>query len=99
MLNVYLFGRVKEYIALQSETDNLKIARAIAALRSGDFSSIHIKTIKGPLKELIVRRARIIFCLESNTIFFLTAFTKKTAKTPKHEIEMAEKTYLQLINN
>ncbi len=62
-------------------------------MRSGDWSSLYIKALKGPLRELIVKQYRIIFFINTNVLYFIRAFQKKTAKTPPHEIEQAEQIY------
>jgi len=91
MLNVSLFDRVTEFINLLSEAEQLKIGKAIEAMSVGEFGSLYIKTIKGPIKELIIRKSRILFCIENGTIYYLNAFIKKSAKTPIKEIEIAKK--------
>lgn len=40
--------------------------------------------------------ARIIFCVEDNTIILLHAFIKKTQKTPQKELDVAIKRYKEL---
>lgn len=40
--------------------------------------------------------ARIIFCVEDNTIILLHAFTTKTQKTPQKELDVAIKRYKEL---
>ena len=40
--------------------------------------------------------ARIIFCVEDNTIVLLHAFIKKTQKTPQKELDVAIKRYKEL---
>lgn len=40
--------------------------------------------------------ARIIFCVEDNTIILLHAFIKKTQKTPQKELDIAIKRYKEL---
>jgi len=41
--------------------------------------------------ELKVRRYTISICVEDSIIYFLRGFIKKNLKTPRNEIEMAEK--------
>lgn len=40
--------------------------------------------------------ARIIFCVEADTMVLLHAFIKKTQKTPQKELELAIKRYKEL---
>lgn len=42
------------------------------------------------------RIARVIFCVDGQTIVLLHAFIKKTQKTPKHELDLALKRKAQL---
>lgn len=67
-------------------------------MKKGDFTSVYIKTLQGPLRELIVMRYRLIFCIEGKVIYFLRAFMKKSAKTPKREIDSAQKMHKLLIS-
>lgn len=41
--------------------------------------------------------ARIIFCVEDNTIILLHAFIKKTQKTPQKDLDIAIKRYKELL--
>jgi phage-related protein len=42
------------------------------------------------------RIARVIFCIEGQTMVLLNGFIKKTQKTPKHELDLAVKRKKQL---
>ena len=42
------------------------------------------------------RNARVMFCVEGQTMVLLHGFIKKTRKTPKHELEVAMKRKNQL---
>jgi phage-related protein len=98
MLHLFTFEHAHSFMDALSESEQLKIAKAVAALRTQDFGSIHVKTIRGPIKELIVRKSRILFCIENETLYLLNAFSKKSVKTPRNEIEIAENIYRLLIN-
>lgn len=50
------------------------------------------------MKELRVKKYRLIFFIHEEIVYFVRIFIKKTDKTPRNEIEMAEK-YYKLINN
>lgn len=67
-------------------------------MRSGDLHSPRIKTLKGPIKELIVKEYRILFFIHEHIIYFVRAFRKKSKKTPLKEIEYAERTYKLTVN-
>ncbi|MBI2631164.1 type II toxin-antitoxin system RelE/ParE family toxin [Candidatus Nomurabacteria bacterium] len=94
MKNIYFIlflDEVKEFTEKLSDADQGKINAAAMAMEAGDFESIYIKTLKAPIKELIIKKYRFIFFIHKNTIYFIRAFIKKTAKTPKNEINNAQK--------
>lgn len=95
--NFVIFKNVAGFIHSFPTDEQLKIGAAIDLMKEGDFGYVYVKTLKGPIKELIVKNRRFIFCIENNIIYFLRAFTKKSAKTPKKEIEMAERIYKLLL--
>jgi phage-related protein len=75
------------------EQDRVKINGSITAIRYGHYDNIYIKSLRGVIKELIIKRFRFIFFIDKNIVYFVGAFIKKTNKTPKGEIENAEKIY------
>lgn len=82
---------VKQFVSELPNEDQGKIRGAIEAMEFGDFESLYIKTLKSPIKELIIKRYRLVFFPHKACLYFVGAFIKKTAKTPKHEIDKAEK--------
>lgn len=84
---------VNDFISELPRVERAKVFSDIETMRNGDWNSLYIKTLKGPLRELIVKQNRIIFFINENTLYFIRAFQKKTAKTPPHEIEQAERVY------
>jgi phage-related protein len=88
---------VEDFIHQQNLSDQGKIAAAVTIMEKGGFHLLHIKTLKSPIKELIIKQYRIIFFSKKNIIYFIGAFIKKTSKTPKSEIEQAEKIYKLLM--
>ncbi len=96
-LGLQIFDRVTEFIGSLHEDEQVRILEDIESIRLGDFEAVYIKTLRGPIKEFIVRRTRVIFCIENETLYALRAFTKKTMKTPRREIEMAERMYSLLL--
>lgn len=96
-LNFLSFDSVTKFIHSLSADEQLKIGAAIDAMKERNFDSVYVKTLKGPIRELIVKSRRFIFRIESNTIYFLRAFTKKSSKTLKREIKMAERIYKLLL--
>lgn len=85
-----LLGKTRKFIRSLNENDRAKIAAAIRTLEFGDYQSVQTKSLRGPIKELIVRSYRIIFFTKDTTIYFVSAFRKKSRKTPSNEIKNAE---------
>ncbi|MEI8130402.1 MAG: type II toxin-antitoxin system RelE/ParE family toxin [bacterium] len=89
---------VSEFINNLSNKEQGKVRLALDALLYGHFQSVHTKMLRFPIRELIVLNYRILFFIESDEIYFVSAFTKKTAKTPLQEIENALRIYHYLKN-
>ncbi len=96
-LELQVFDQVTQFLHSIPDGERFKIATELESIREGDFESAYIKTLRGPIKELIVRKRRIIFCIENNTLYVLRAFTKKSMKTPKKELDAGEHMYLLLL--
>ena len=94
---VTLLQKVKEFIAILSDEDKIKFRGIAHSMELGIFDSLYIKTLKTPIRELIIKNYRFIFFINKNEIWFVGAFIKKTAKTPKNEIENAKKLYDKII--
>ena len=90
---------VKKFIATLKNSDQGKISATVATMESGDLDSVYIKTLKTPIKELIVRRYRLVFFIHNTTLYFIGGFIKKSAKTPRREIDNAGKIYKMIIRN
>lgn len=96
---VLFLQNVKDFIETLPSEDQGKINATITSIELGSFESIYIKTVRTPIKELIIKKYRIIFFIHHTTIYFIGAFVKKTAKTPSKEIKNAEKIYKIIIEN
>ncbi len=82
-----LFNKMNDYIQLLSE-------------HGLSLGEPYIKHIKADLWELRPRRDRIFFVAMFDDSFILIHhFVKKTQKTPKREIEKAEKIIKEIKNN
>jgi len=92
-LKVIVLNEVEIFRKSLSEKDKSKINASIIAMRFGQHESIYTKPLKGTLRELIIKRFRFIFFKDKDIIYFIGAFIKKTNKTPRKEIENAEKIY------
>lgn len=78
--------------------DQAKISAAMVALKERRFENISVKQLRGDLKELRVKRYRLIFFIHKNDVWVVKAFIKKNNKTPKSEIDLAEKYYKLIIS-
>lgn len=92
-LQVHVLPAAREYIFSVSEKDHGKIVSAIQALKEGLFEEVYTKQLKADIRELIVGRHRISYFKIESTFYFARGFAKKTAKTPKKEIEYAEQVF------
>ena len=86
---IKVLARVKDFIQSLGEKDRAKIAAAVHVLSQGDFQSVETKSLRGPVKELIIRSYRIVFFVRDDTLWLVGGFRKKTRKTPPQEIENA----------
>lgn len=84
----YFLDRALEFIESLPTLDQAKISASISVLET-DFSSVFTKTLKSPLRELIVKKYRLLFFIKESKIYFICGFVKKSQKTPKSEIEYA----------
>jgi len=96
---VLFLDSVKERISSMSETDSAKVAAAITIMRERNFHLVEIKTLKSPIRELKIKKYRLVFFIHGKILYFIHVFVKKTAKTPKVEIEYVEKIYKKIIKN
>ena len=84
----------QRYIDNLSKSEQGAIRAYIDAMKFGDFDSVYTKTLKGKIRELIVGRHRISYFVIRGVLYFVRGFPKKSAKTPKKEIEYAERVYM-----
>ncbi len=102
MKNKYLalfLDEVKDFIGKLPDNDQGKISASVAAMETGNLEPLYIKTLKTPIKELIIKNYRFVFFIHDREIYFVGAFVKKTAKTPKKEIEKAQKVYKLILED
>jgi len=89
---------VLEFIESLSIKDQDKIMGSIGSFSKRQFDAIYIKQIFGEIKELRVRKYRLLFFVDDNSVHFIRIFIKKTNKTPKQEIELAIKYFKSFKN-
>jgi len=97
-LRAILLRGIEDFIFDLPLDDQDKIFGAIEALRDRKFDSVYIKQLKGSIKELRIRKYRLLFFIHEEVIYFERIFIKKTNKTPRNEIGMAEKYYKLIMN-
>ena len=94
---VLIYRRVEKYLNEEvSDKDRAKIFAGIRMMQVGDYSAVFIKTLRGPIRELIEKFHRLLFFAYDSKIHFVSGFRKKSAKTPKKELEFAEQVYKQV---
>ncbi len=98
-LKIILLDDTEDFILSLPSKDQYKISGALEALKNRKFENVYIKQLRGNIKELKVRKYRLIFFIHENRIYFPRVFRKKSNKTPKQEIDLAEKFYKLLTNN
>ena len=94
-----ILAKVRKFIDGLSVADQMKVTAHVEKIMIGEFKSLYIKTLHSPLKELIIGSYRFIFFIDKGHVYFVNSFLKKTQKTPRQEIQLAEKNYKQIINN
>lgn len=94
-----LLPQAKAYVESLSQKDKSKVLAGIAALEVGNFALIRTKQLQGQVRELIVQKHRITYFTIDSILYLVRAFTKKTKKTPRVEIEYAAKMYVLLTKN
>lgn len=90
---VFILQAAQQYIDSLAKPEQGAIRADIDAMERGNFNSVYTKTLKGKIRELIVGRHRISYFAIGNVLYLVRGFPKKSAKTPKGEIEYAECVY------
>lgn len=92
-MNLQILDEVTNFLESLSENDAAKILAHLKSLEANQTEGLIIKSLKGKIKELIVRQYRIIFFRIGEKGYAVDAFKKQSKKTPKRIIERAEKIY------
>ena len=91
--NLILFlNDASEFIDSVPDKPKAKILAAIKTMDT-NFDLVYTKTLRGPIKELIIQKYRIIFFTKENRIYIVRGFIKKSQKAPVKEINNAERIY------
>ncbi len=97
MFRVVFLESVNKFIEKITPVDKAKILSATTIIVIGNLQSLHIKTLRGPIRELIIKQYRLIFFFKNQTFYFVGAFIKKSRKTPIKEINQAQVIYKQIV--
>lgn len=95
-LQVRILEPAETYIVSLKESEQGALLAQIEALQAGDFTSITTKQLRGKIRELKMGSHRITYFQKKNELYLIRGFLKKSAKTPKREIDYAESIYRQI---
>lgn len=90
--SIEFFVGALDFIEQIPETDRAKVLASIKMMET-NFDSVYTKLLKSPIRELIVKKYRILFFIKKDVIYFVSGFAKKSQKTPIQEIQKAENVY------
>ncbi|MEK7538630.1 MAG: type II toxin-antitoxin system RelE/ParE family toxin [Patescibacteria group bacterium] len=90
--NIKFFDDALSFFEQIPETDRAKVSASIKMMET-NFDNVYTKLLKSPIRELIVKRYRILFFVKKDAIYFVSGFIKKTQKTPPQEIQRAVNVY------
>lgn len=96
-LSITIMDEVLEFIRILPIKEQNKILGAVNTLGNNKFEEVYVKQLINNIKELKVKRYRLIFFINQSEIYFIRIFIKKSNKTPKSEIELALKFYKSFI--
>ena len=94
---IRLLDPTDRYIKSLSLEEQIQIAADITCIAGDEMKLVRTKQLRGPIRELISGNHRITYFTLDDSVYFVRGFRKKTNKTPRNEIEYAEKIYKQLI--
>lgn len=88
-----ILNDVSDFLDEISGEDAAKIAAHLKSLEENRTEGLRVKTLKGRIKELIVKQYRVV-CFKIGAMWFVVdVFKKQSKKTPRRVIERAEKIY------
>ena len=90
-----ILAPAKKYLAALPSREHAAALDEITALHAGDIP-VRTKQLRGPIRELIVGYHRFTYFKIASALYFVRGFRKKSRKTPRSEIEYAEKIYTLL---
>ena len=90
---IFLMSAVERFLETMPPADRGQFRANLTLLEHADFQLPYTKKLKGIIRELIVGNYSFIFFIKDSSVYFTSAFKKKSTKTPRREIERAEKYY------
>ena len=98
-MQLHLFDDVTDFINTLPEDVAGKIVSSLKSLELNETKGLTIKTLKGKIKEIIVKQYRLVFFILGETIYIVDGFKKQSQKTPKRMIEKTEYIYKKINEN
>lgn len=92
--NILFFEGADNFIKSLPDIDRAKVMANIKTMAI-DFDAVNTRLLKRPIKELKVKKYRLLFFIEKNTIYVISGFVKKGQKTPLREIQKAKEIHKQ----
>ena len=92
-MRTHVLSGAREYLTSLSEKEQAVFRGALDVLGNYGEGLVHTKQLRGPIRELIIAHHRVTYFRLGNTVYFVRGFRKKSRKTPRQEIEYAERTY------
>ena len=92
-MEVYTDKRIKKILNNFSTIEKARIEKVVSLFEEKEFrlSEIYLKKLSKNIWELRPGNIRLLFGVIESQAVIVNVFIKQTAKTPKHEIELAER--------
>ncbi len=90
---IYVLRPALRYLATLPAKEQGTIQTQIDALSIGAAARIVTKQLRGKIKELIIGSHRFTYFQIGSALYFVRGFRKKSRKTPRQEIEYAQRVY------
>lgn len=98
-LRVRMLPPAQAYYFALTQAEQIIVSNDIQEIQKGDFSTVRVKQLRGPIREIICGKHRFTYFQLDSVLYFVRGFRKKSAKTPPKEIEYAETIYKIIRNN
>lgn len=92
-MKIDLDPRIDKTVRSLSEADSSRVVSLIDLFKKYGFtlSTVYLKKLAGNIWELRAGRFRLLFGFVGGKAIIVNMFSKKTQKTPRHEIELAQR--------